>query len=135
MIDASKMAGISQQGGRLNKLLKSSSVAAMNDAGPVKFLYGAVTSVAPLLIAVDESLELSEKQLELTEAVKDHNVEVYFDFSTESTLAHVHWVTGLKTITIKNGLEIGDRVILAQWQGGQKFTVLDAIERIRQRVI
>lgn len=135
MIDTSKMATITQQGGRLNKLLKSSSLAAMNNAGPVKFLYGTVTSAAPLLIMIDESLELSEKQLELTEAVKDHNVEVYFDFSTEQTLAHVHWVTGVKTITIKNGLEVGDRVILAQWQGGQKFTVIDAIERIRKRVV
>ena len=40
---------------------------------------------------------------------------------------HTHIVNGQKQITIHNGLDVGDEVILIRQQEGQKFVVLDRI--------
>lgn len=42
-------------------------------------------------------------------------------------LSHAHNITGKKTLTIHNALKNGDKVILIQQQGGQKFIVLDKV--------
>mgnify|MGYP004559748891 CR=1 FL=1 len=42
-------------------------------------------------------------------------------------LTHKHNIKGTKSITIHNALKVGDRVILIQQMGGQKFVVLDKI--------
>lgn len=42
-------------------------------------------------------------------------------------LSHRHTITGTKSITIHNALSRGDKVILIQQMGGQKFVVLDKV--------
>ncbi|MEG2050884.1 MAG: DUF2577 domain-containing protein [Oscillospiraceae bacterium] len=44
-----------------------------------------------------------------------------------NTLNHKHRYAGKKTFTMHNGLVVGDEVILARMQGGQKFIVLDRV--------
>ena len=47
--------------------------------------------------------------------------------SEEADLEHAHNLTGTKQITIHNGLQIGDEVILFKQKGGQKYLVLDRV--------
>ena len=46
---------------------------------------------------------------------------------TKISKQHNHSIAGKKTATIHNALKIGDKVILIQQSGGQKFVVLDKI--------
>ena len=40
---------------------------------------------------------------------------------------HKHAIKGCKKLRIYNGLQVGERVLLLRWQGGQKFLVLDRV--------
>ena len=42
-------------------------------------------------------------------------------------LSHSHEIEGTKTLTIHNALKNGDKVILIQIQGGQKYIVVDKV--------
>lgn len=42
-------------------------------------------------------------------------------------LSHNHSIDGRKSITIHNGLEVGDEVLLLRMQGGQKYIVIDKV--------
>lgn len=41
--------------------------------------------------------------------------------------AHKHSIVGVKKVKVLNGLKVGEMVSLVQFQGGQKFLVLDRI--------
>lgn len=133
MSHTTKIAEIGSNANRFAQLMKRAGVGANEAAGPVKLMYGTVTAIDPLKIRLNEYIELSEKQLELTEAVKNHSLEMNFDFSTETASLHSHGVKGPQTITIMAALEVGDKVLLLRWQGGQKFTVIDVVQRARAR--
>ncbi len=47
--------------------------------------------------------------------------------NAEIDISHNHNISGNKSITIHNALKQGDKVILIQQRGGQKFVVLDKI--------
>ena len=42
-------------------------------------------------------------------------------------LSHNHAISGTKSLTIHNSLKVGDKVILIQVQGGQRYIVLDKV--------
>lgn len=42
-------------------------------------------------------------------------------------LSHNHTISGTKSLTIHNSLKVGDKVILIQVQGGQRYIVLDKV--------
>ena len=45
--------------------------------------------------------------------------------STKNT--HTHSIRGTKSITIHNGLKVGDKVYLGRFYGGQDFIILDRV--------
>lgn len=64
------------------------------------------------------------------------NISVSIKNDTNSSLAsdqknidltHKHGISGRKSLTIHNALKSGDKVMLIQQQGGQKFIVLDKV--------
>ena len=92
------------------------------------------------------SLILGEKQLILTNAVRDYTVEMTVDHVTE-IISHGHSVTdtytgggtaqpvdhshpykGRKSFRVHLGLKMGEKVILVRCDGGQQFVVLDRWE-------
>ena len=135
-MSTAESAEMGRNASRFLKLVKKAGNDAASASAPVQFLYGDVTGVDPIKIQINDQIELTEKQLELTESVRNHKFEVNFEFSTDSAagpISHSHGVKGPQTITIFAALEVGDKVLLARWQGGQKFIVIDAIKRIRER--
>lgn len=45
----------------------------------------------------------------------------------DKELSHNHKYVGRKTFKVHNGLVVGDKVVLLQMQGGQKYIVLDRV--------
>lgn len=116
--------------------IKKASVEAVNASKPMNITYGKVVSVDPIKINVDQRLNLISKQLILTGNVKDFEVEMTIDHVTEessggegdlSFASHSHRYLGKKMFTVHNGLKLGEKVIMIQVQGGQKFVVLDRV--------
>lgn len=121
---------------------------------PVKLCFGNVVSASPLKIQVEQKLTLEENQLVLTKAVTDHWVDIEVNHFTVNDnfmipdhthgifdtytgggscdngnldTTHKHGYKGRKKIMIYNGLLLGEKVLLARFDGGQRFVVLDRV--------
>lgn len=118
--------------------------------------YGRVTGVNPLEITLDSKVPLPAAFLTLTNAVKDHSVDITVSWATveddylkpEHThgngnngsptdnpiqwdTTHKHDIKGRKRITVHNGLTLGERVILLRKQGGQDYIVIDRVDEAK----
>ena len=102
------------------ELIKRAAVDACDQAQPSDLLFGTVVSESPLMIRVEQKMELGEAQLILTRNVSDHKVkfdgETVWNFSEDAAGSE---------IVIKNALKAGEQVVLMKQRGGQKFLVLD----------
>lgn len=113
----------------LTKAIKKAASKAVKAEKPVEVCFGKVTSASPLQILVDQKFTLGAAQLVLTRNVTvSWNTENKSGGSGESSFAsHNHAIIGRKSITVHNGLVVGDEVILIRQQGGQKYVVVDRI--------
>lgn len=121
----------------------------MDAQQPADMMFGVVEQVKPSLrIRVDQKLPLTEEYLILTNAVKDHSVDIEVSWSTEEEKEHKHGngnngsptdaplsghkheIKGRKKITIYNGLTVGEKVLLLRTQGGQNYVVIDRVDEI-----
>lgn len=122
--------------------IRAMTLGVMNHSQLTNVFLGRVTSVSPLEITIDQKTTLSMPFLLLTNAVKDHNVDIMVSWETVDNThqhgngndgkptdehTHKHSVCGRKRITIYNGLTMGEEVILLRLQGGQDYVVLDRI--------
>lgn len=94
---------------------------------------GIVETVNPLSIRLDQKETLTEDFLILTDLVRDYDVDITVNHTTENKSggsgdaqfeSHNHAYSGRKRITVHNGLAVGESVILIQQSGGQEFIVL-----------
>ena len=115
---------------------------------PTDVMFGVVERVQPLVIRIGQDMPLTDEYLILTNAVKDHSVDITVSWSTEEENEHVHGngnngsptdksikphkheVKGRKKITIHNGLTLGEKVLLLRTQGGQNYVVIDRVDEI-----
>lgn len=130
----------------LVRAVKKAAVEAVRAENPMGVCHGTVTGLSPLEITTDQKLLLGEKQLILTNAVRDYTVEMTVDHVTE-VISHGHSVTdtytgggtaqpvdhshpykGRKSFRVHLGLKMGEKVILVRCDGGQQFVVLDRWE-------
>lgn len=113
----------------LISLIKKAAVDAVEGEKPAGVLFGTVTSISPLQVNVEQRLTLSGEMLVCTFNVSDYSVELDVNWQTGSggDPSHSHAVIGKKTATVKNGLKIGEKVILLRMQGGQRFLILDRV--------
>ena len=108
----------------LLQVIKQAAMDAVEASEPSDFIYGTVKSASPLIVTIDQKLELTSGFLLLTSNVSDYEVKITVDMKTDDG---EHSVSGEQTITVHNGLENGDKVILIKQKGGQKYIVLDKI--------
>lgn len=130
----------------LVRAVKKAAVEAVRAENPMGVCHGTVTGLSPLEITTDQKLILGEKQLILTNVVRDYTVEMTVDHVTE-VISHGHSVTdtytgggtaqpvdhshpykGRKSFRVHLGLKMGEKVILVRCDGGQQFVVLDRWE-------
>ena len=116
--------------------VKKAAVDAVNAEKPAGVCFGKVTGTEPLQILVEQKMTLGMAQLVLARNVTDYETALLAEWETgessggsgdEAYAAHKHAISGIKLVTIHNGLAVGDEVILLQQQGGQKYIVLDKV--------
>lgn len=132
------------------EIIKKSAMQAVMASNPTSILFGKVTSKTPLKINVEQRLTLEEQHLILTSLVSDFEVDMTVDHFTEEDAylntahthpeassssfdsTHKHAYKGKKTFEVHLGLEVDEKVILLQVQGGQKYIVLDRVREAEQ---
>lgn len=93
---------------------------AVKAGNPVSVLFGTVTRINPLEVNVDQRFTLDEDFLIVTESLVKYEVD----------LKHQHDGASMEEalvdkLVIREGLKIGDSVLLLRMQGGQKYVVWD----------
>jgi hypothetical protein len=137
----------------ISESIKRLAEGVFNNSQPTYFLFGVVESIDPLMIRINPKMILPDAFLILTNAVKDHSVDVTVDWSTvednylkpdhthgngnngspttstsDFDTTHKHDIKGRKRITIHNGLTVGEKVLLLRTQGGQNYVVIDRVD-------
>lgn len=114
--------------------IKRAALEAQDAAKPVNVCFGEVVSASPLKIRVEQKLLLGEKQLILTRNVTDFITSISLTQETEALspeeqgdLLSRQGDGEKRQVTVCNGLEAGDRVVMIRQQEGQKFIVADRI--------
>lgn len=118
---------------------------------PTDLVFGIVESANPLKIRINPKMVLRDEFLILTNAVKDHSVDITVSWNTEPEKDHTHGngnngkptegveepedghkheIKGRKRITIHNGLTVGEKVLLLRTQGGLNYVVIDRVDEI-----
>lgn len=130
---------------KLSDLIKSVAAGLIGTMQLPEVYTGRVIKVNPLEIMLNQQVILPENFLTLTNAVKDHEVDITVSWTTvdnthkhgngnngQDTMetTHNHAVKGRKKITVHNGLTVGEKVVLLRVQGGQNYIVIDRIDKI-----
>lgn len=111
----------------LVELIKVAGMEAVENNKPMAIVGGEVISVNPLKIFVDQKTILTEPFLTLTNMVRDHEIELSIGGVTLSggDPTHTHGFPQKATVTVHNGLKVGEDVIMLRKEGGQTFVVID----------
>jgi hypothetical protein len=122
-----------------NKILNLFKEIAMNtidSAVPVSILIGSVTQVNPLVISLGANLPIPEERIVLTKNTCEWTMEMSVDHITENRsggggyaefASHNHEYKGRKKYLVHNQLQVGDKVLLIQETGGQRYIALDRL--------
>ncbi len=100
-------------------IIKEASLGAVGAGNPVSILFGEVLNVDDLKIKIDQKLILPKEFFIIPENLTRYEVD----------LTHSHNQTGpaLGKLVIREGLKIGDKVLLLRVQGGQQYVILDKV--------
>lgn len=128
----------------LGEAVKLAAGAQRSASKPAAWMFGEVLAVSPLRILVDDRFEIGAEQVVLmrefvagqyaththgidphTHTVQEHTHTVP-QHSTETADGHSHSVPQQAT-EVYTGLLVGDKVVLLQNEGGQKFLVLGRV--------
>lgn len=94
----------------LINLVRQAGLGAVESTMPVVIRFGTVTKTNPLEINVEQHKPLDQSFLTVTEQLTEYKVTVNGE-----------------TITIRRGLQVGDRVVLVRIQGSGKYIVFDRV--------
>lgn len=103
-------------------LIESIKMVAKNstDASkPTAIVFGKVEGINPLKISVENKLKLSTNQLILPDRLSDKKFKVTIDDGLGT----------IGTVDVNNALKVGEEVILLRVQGGQKYLIMDKVQK------
>ncbi|WMM26997.1 DUF2577 domain-containing protein [Tissierella sp. MB52-C2] len=109
------------------QIIKQAAIDAVDQSSPTSVSYGIVTKVNPLVINVDQRMNISSRMILLTSNVIDKEIDVEIEDETEETNSHIHKYKGKKKYKVLKGLKVGEKVLLLRVQGGQKYIVWDRL--------
>ncbi len=118
---------------RISEIIKKMALDAVESRKPLELFTGTVLSTKPLLVKVDNNLELTEKQLMIPESLTDR----YVDMELEELEFEDAYINGqgsnikmnkiLSKVYVKNGLRENDKILMLRIEQGQKFLVLERV--------
>ena len=82
-------------------IIKKAALDAVNATRPVNLVFGVLASVSPFSVTIDQKLTLDEDFLVITKHMDD--------------------------LILSEELTVGDRLVLLQMQGGQRYLILDKV--------
>ena len=82
-------------------IIKKAALDAVNATRPVSVVFGVLASVSPVRVTIDQKLTLDENFLVITKHMDD--------------------------LILSEELTEGDRLVLLQMQGGQRYLILDKV--------
>jgi hypothetical protein len=121
---------------KLLQIIKKAAVDAVQSGVTADFVKGLVTSTDPLIIQLENKLPIPADNIVLTKNTCCWSVDMDVDHQTENAAggsgdaeyeSHHHGYHGTKTYRVHNELAVGDIVILARCEGGQKFIAIDRV--------
>lgn len=119
---------------RLVGLFKDIVLSVMAASVQSDIVIGEVVSAAPLVIELESKMKIPESNIVLTKNTCEWSVDMTVDHHTENAAggggyaeyaSHSHGYKGRKTYLVHNQLAVGDKVILIQESGGQRYIALD----------
>lgn len=121
---------------KILNLFKEIATNTIDSAVPVSILIGSVTQVNPLVISLGANLPIPEERIILTKNTCEWTMEMSVDHITENRsggggyaefASHNHEYKGRKKYLVHNQLQVGDKVLLIQETGGQRYIALDRL--------
>ncbi|WML35341.1 DUF2577 domain-containing protein [Clostridium sp. OS1-26] len=104
-------------------IIKKAGLDAVGASNPVGISFGEVLNVEDLQIRIDQKQILSKQFFIIPESLTKYEID----------LTHIHSIpngstgTALGKLVIREGLKIGDKVLLLRVQGGQQYVILDKV--------
>ncbi len=122
----------------LLSILKKAGVDAVDASKPVAVLFGTVIRNSPLEINVEQRFNLTREFLVLTASVQSKEVTLNLSHShkyedaisvddNETEEKETGQALSNISVPIREGLSVGDAVVLLRVQGGQQYVVLDKV--------
>ena len=102
----------------LLEIVKQAALDAIDNKQICDLRYGEVVSISPLKIKLTPQLTLPESVLIVPQHLTDHSIDCTMEVDSTASVG---------TITLNNGLKLGDKVALVRKQGGQSYFILDRI--------
>ena len=104
----------------------------MMQSSPVNIAYGTVESIDPLEVNVNQKFTITEGFLIVPERLIRYEVSLKHDheyIDTKGTIPTPGITENalLDNLVIREGLHVGDKVLLLRVQGGQKYVILDRL--------
>lgn len=121
---------------KILNLFKEIATNTIDSAVPVSILIGSVTQVNPLVVSLGANLPIPEERIVLTKNTCEWTMEMSVDHITENRsggggyaefASHNHEYKGRKKYLVHNQLQVGDKVLLIQETGGQRYIALDRL--------
>jgi hypothetical protein len=107
---------------------------AIENGKPCDLRFGEVVSISPLKVRITSDFILPESLLIVPQHLTDYSVVVNIgldrtkgDVLDEGISESDTEGVDERTLTVYNGLEIGDNVVLIRNQGGTKYLILDRV--------
>lgn len=94
--------------------MKKAALDAVNASNPVALVFGKVKSVEPFELVIDQKLVVTEEFIVVGQYVKEYSLDLTIDGEM--------W----------HGFRVGDELLLARMQGGQRYCVIDFIRRVEE---
>ena len=111
-------------------IIKHAAMDAVNNSQPCDIRFGTVDSISPLKVRISSDLILPESVLVVPEHLTDYSVTVNIGSVADEPVGEDESATeeiDERVLTIYNGLNVGDDVVLIKNQGGKKYLILDRI--------
>ncbi len=133
----------------LISIIKQAAMDAVENGKPCDLRFGTVSSVSPLKVRISSDFILPESLLVVPEHLTDYSMDTNIGSAKDESKLSISVVgTTLKittvteevegdesttesiderTLTMYNGLNVGDNVVLLRNQGGSKYLILDRV--------
>lgn len=133
----------------LISIIKQAALDAVENGKPCDLRFGTVSSISPLKVKVSSDFILPESLLIVPEHLTDYSTEANIGLSEDKNKLSISVVDSTlkittvdteteddesvtdnideRTLTIYNGLNVGDNVVLLRNHGGTKYLILDRV--------